>query len=373
MKCYEIFRFIEDWAPRGIAWDNDNVGLQVGSAENDLTNILLCLDLTEDVVADAIRRKCNLIVSHHPLLFRALKKIDIQSDKTSRIIEKLIKQNITAYSAHTNLDFTNEGVSFKLAEKLKLKNLTFLKNLTSNQFKLSVFVPFNHIDEVSEAIYSAGGGVIGEYSHCSFRTIGTGTFKGSAKSNPTLGRKKKLEYADEIKLEVLINSFNSSKIISAMLKAHPYEEVAYDLYPLANINVNYGIGVIGKLDKPMVEKDFLKYVSSSLKIKNFRFSSGNQKKINKVAVCGGSGSDLMSAAVEKNADAFITADIKYHIFDEALNKLLLIDAGHYETEIFVLDEIQAKLRRFLSGNKIQVLKYTGTTNPVKFYNIKGVK
>lgn len=373
MKCYEIFRFIEDWAPKGIAWDKDNVGLQVGSAENVLTNILLCLDLTEQVVNDAIRRRCNLIVSHHPLLFRPLKKIDTQTDKTSRIIAKLIKNNITVYSAHTNLDFTKQGVSFKLAEKLKLKNLAFLQNLSSNQLKLSVFVPFSHIDEVSEAIHSAGGGVIGEYTHCSFRTIGTGTFKGSAKSNPALGKKMKLESADEIKLEVLIDSFQASEIISEMIKVHPYEEVAYDLFPLVNENINYGIGVIGNLESSMNEKDFLLHVSKSLKIVNFRFSTGKKKDINKVAVCGGSGSDLFTAALDKEADAFITADIKYHLFDDALNKILLIDAGHYETEIFVLDEIRKKLTRFLPDNKIKVLKYAGTTNPVKFYNIKGVK
>ena len=369
MKCYEIFRFIENWAPKGIAWDKDNVGLQVGSAENVLTNILLCLDLTEKVVEDAIKRKCSLIISHHPLLFRPLKKIDTQSDKTSRIIAKLIKHNITVYSAHTNLDFTKEGVSFKLAEKLKLKNLRFLHHLDSNQLKLSVFVPFSHVDTVAEAIHGAGGGIIGEYSHCSFRTIGTGTFKGSAKSNPTLGKKMNLEYADEIKLEVLINSFDSAKIISAMLSAHPYEEAAYDLYPLSNKNVNYGMGVIGQLENSMSEKEFLNHVSKSLKIKNFRYAGGNKRRISSVAVCGGSGSDLLDTAVSKKADAFITADIKYHTFDEALDKILLIDAGHYETEIFSLDEVLTRLKEFLANRKIKVYKYSGSTNPVKFFNI----
>ncbi|MCJ7553437.1 MAG: Nif3-like dinuclear metal center hexameric protein [Ignavibacteriaceae bacterium] len=369
MKCYEIFRFIEDWAPKGIAWDKDNVGLQVGSADNVLKNILLCLDLNDKVVDEAVKKNCSLIVSHHPLLFRPLKKIDTQSDKTSRIIEKLFKHNITLYSAHTNLDFTKDGVSFKLAEKLNLKNSTFLQNLSSNQFKLSVFVPFTHIDEVAEAIHNAGGGVIGEYTHCSFRTIGTGTFKGSAKSNPRLGKKTNLEYVDEVKLEVLIDSFNSSKIISAMINAHPYEEVAYDLYPLANENINYGMGVLGYLEQPMNEKDFLNYVYKSLKIKNFRYTKGKNNKIKKVAVCGGSGSDLLLTAINKKADAFITADVKYHSFDDAQHEILLIDAGHYETEIFSLDEVEKKLKKFLSNKKNKVFKYTGTTNPIKFYNI----
>ncbi len=369
MKCYEIFRFIEDWAPKGIAWDKDNVGLQVGSADNVLKNILLCLDLNDKVVDEAVKKNCSLIISHHPLLFRPLKKIDTQSDKTSRIIEKLLKHNITLYSAHTNLDFTKDGVSFKLAEKLNLKNSSFLQNLSSNQFKLSVFVPFTHINEVAQAIHNAGGGVIGEYTHCSFRTIGTGTFKGSAKSDPMLGKKTNLEYVDEVKLEVLIDSFNSSKIISAMITAHPYEEVAYDLYPLANENINYGMGVLGYLEQPMNEKDFLGYVYKSLKIKNFRYTKGKNNKIKKVAVCGGSGSDLLSTAIKKKADAFITADVKYHTFDEAQHEILLIDAGHYETEIFSLDEVEKKLKKFLSNKQNKVFKYKGTTNPIKFYNI----
>jgi len=369
MKCYEIFNFIENWAPKGIAWEKDNVGLQVGSAENVLTNILLCLDLTEKVVEEAVKKRCSLIISHHPLLFRPLKKIDTQIDKTSRIIAKLLHYKITVYSAHTNLDFTKEGVSFKLAEKLKLKNLRFLHHLESNQIKLSVFVPFSHIDTVAEAIHQAGGGIIGEYSHCSFRTIGTGTFKGSAKSNPALGNKMNLEYTDEIKLEVLINSFDSSKIISAVLNAHPYEEVAYDLYPLSNKNVNYGIGVIGQLENSMSEKEFLNHVSKSLKNKNFRYTAGNKRRISSVAVCGGSGSDLLETAASKKADAFITADIKYHTFDEALDKILLIDAGHYETEIFSLDEVQKRLKKFLVNSNNKVYKYTGSTNPVNFFNI----
>lgn len=367
MKCYEIFRFIEDWAPKGIAWDKDNAGLQVGSADNVVKNILLCLDVTEKVVEEAIKKRCSLIISHHPLLFRALKKIDTQSDKTSKIIQKLIKHNITLYSAHTNLDFTKDGVSFKLAEKLNLKNLNFLKNLNGNQYKLIVFVPFSHIEDVAAAIHNAGGGIIGEYSFCSFRTIGTGTFKGSTKSNPALGKKLNIEYADEVRLEVLIDSFNSSKIISEMIKAHPYEEAAYDLYPLANENINYGMGVIGVLDKPINEKEFLKFVGKQLGINNFRYTNGKNATIKKVAVCGGSGSDLLSVAIQKNADAFVTADIKYHTFDDAQNNILMIDAGHYETEIFSLSEVQNRFKKFLS-NKNKVFKYTGTTNPVKFYN-----
>lgn len=367
MRCERIVKIIEDWAPKSIAWEKDNVGLQVGSLRRDVSNILLCLDVNEDVVDEAVKRKCNLIISHHPLLFRLLKKLDVEKDKGSRIIEKLIKKDITLYSAHTNLDFTKEGVSFQLAKKLGLKNQKFLQNLSSNQNKISVFVPINFADKVAEAMHNAGAGKSGEYSDCSFRSSGTGYFKGSEKSNPSFGVKGKLEKVDEVKIEVLVNSFDVSKVVSAMKQTHPYEEVAYDVYPLVNENVNYGMGVIGVLENELSEKQFLNLVSKSLKIKNFRFTKGLNSKIKKIAVCGGSGSDLLDAAIKSEADAFITADVKYHTFQDAENKILLIDAGHYETEIHALDEIKKRLEKSLS-DKIKVYKFTGNTNPVVFYN-----
>ena len=367
MRCERIVKIIEDWAPKSIAWEKDNVGLQVGSLRRDVSNILLCLDVNEDVVDEAVKRKCNLIISHHPLLFRLLKKLDVEKDKGSRIIEKLIKKDITLYSAHTNLDFTKEGVSFQLAKKLGLKNQKFLQNLSSNQNKISVFVPINFADKVAEAMHNAGAGKSGEYSDCSFRSSGTGYFKGSEKSNPSFGVKGKLEKVDEVKIEVLVNAFDVSKVVSAMKQTHPYEEVAYDVYPLVNENVNYGMGVIGVLENELSEKQFLNLVSKSLKIKNFRFTKGLNSKIKKIAVCGGSGSDLLDAAIKSEADAFITADVKYHTFQDAENKILLIDAGHYETEIHALEEIKKRLEKSLS-DKIKVYKFTGNTNPVVFYN-----
>jgi dinuclear metal center YbgI/SA1388 family protein len=367
MRCDKIIKIIEDWAPKSIAWEKDNVGLQVGSLRREVKNILLCLDVDEKVVDEASRKKCNLIISHHPLLFRSLKKLDTEKDKISRIIEKLIKKDITLYSAHTNLDFTKDGVSFQLANKLKLTNQKFLLNLSSNQNKLSVFVPSSHADKVAEAMHNTGAGIIGEYTNCSFRTNGTGTFKGSEKSNPKLGVKGKIERVEEIKIEVLVDSFNLQKVITEMKKAHPYEEVAYDVYPLVNENVNFGMGVVGELSKELSEKDFFKHVSKSLRIKNLRFAKGLKDKIKTVAVCGGSGSDLVDTAIKNNADAFVTADVKYHTFQDAENNILLIDAGHYETEIPVLDAVKNRLETSIT-DKTKVYKYTGSTNPIVFYN-----
>ena len=367
MRCDKIIKIIEDWAPKSIAWEQDNVGLQVGSLGREVKNILICLDVDEKVVNEASRKNCNLIISHHPILFRSLKKLDTYRDKRSRIIEKLIKKDITLYSAHTNLDFTKDGVSFQLAKKLKLTNQKFLLNLSSNQNKLIVFVPINYTDKVVEAMHLAGAGIIGEYSNCSFRTNGTGTFKGSEKSNPKVGVRGKIESVEEVRVEVLVNSFDLNKVVAAMKKVHPYEEVAYDIYPLVNDNVNYGMGVIGELQKALSEKEFLNHVTKSLRIKNLRFSRGSKSKIKKVAVCGGSGTDLLDTALHHNADAFVTADVKYHTFQDAENEILLIDAGHFETEIPVLDEVKRRLEKSLI-DKTKVYKYSGSTNPIVFYN-----
>jgi dinuclear metal center YbgI/SA1388 family protein len=367
MRCEKIISIIEDWAPKSIAWEKDNVGLQVGSLQREIKNILLCLDVDEKVVDEAVKKNCNLIISHHPLLFRYLKRIDTEKNKTSRIIEKLIKKEITLYSAHTNLDFAKGGVSFKLADKLGLLNQQFLLHQSSNLNKLIVFVPADSADKVAGAMHIAGAGIIGEYSNCSFRTSGTGTFKSSNKSKPTIGRKGKLEKVSEVKIEASVNSFNLSKVIAEMKKVHPYEEVAYDVYPLANENVNYGMGVIGDLQKELSEKEFLNHVSKSLKIKEFRFAKGSKSILKRVAVCGGSCSELLDTAIKSGADVFVTADVKYHTFQDAENQILLIDAGHYETEIHSLDAIKNRIEKSLS-DKTKVYKFSGSTNPIVFYN-----
>ncbi len=369
MTGNDIIKHIEDWAPKSIAWERDNVGLQIGSLKRKVSNVMLCLDVTQNVVDEAIRKKCNFIFSHHPLLFHSMKSINTDDDEHSLIIEKLIKNNITLYSAHTNLDFTLGGVSFELAKTLKLKNIKFLENLKSEQLKLVVFIPKDSVEEVADAIFNSGGGAIGNYSNCSFRSSGTGTFKGSKESNPAIGEREELAIVDEVKFEVLVDKSKLSKVVSAMLNAHPYEEVAYDIIPIANENTAYGMGAIGNLEKELTEKEFLVYVSQNLKLKNLRYTKGQSKKIKTIAVCGGSGSDLFKQAIQKNADAFITADIKYHTFQDAQNKILLIDAGHFETEIHSLNAVKEKLQQLMSKKvKANIYKYSGSTNPIIFYN-----
>jgi dinuclear metal center YbgI/SA1388 family protein len=369
MTCKEVIKYLEDWAPKEIAWQNDNIGVQVGNTNRKVTNILLSLELTADVVNQAIKRKCNLVITHHPLIFHPIKNLDLNKDPNAQLIEKLIKKEIILYSAHTNLDYTKHGVSFQLAKKLGLKNITFLKNQKSNQYKLSIFVPTTHVEKVAAAVFSSGGGIIGEYSNCSFRSEGEGTFKGSNISNPMVGTKDRYEKVKEIKLEVLVNSWKLNIVLNTMLNAHPYEEPAYDIYPLENFNVNYGAGAIGNFVKSLSPAETLEIVSKKLSIKNLRYVHGSEKNIKKIAVCGGSGSELINEAIRSGADAFITADIRYHAFHSAKDKILLIDAGHYETEIPVMDEMHTRLSKLVKRkSNIKVLKYTGNTNPIKFYN-----
>ncbi len=367
MTAGDLIKYLEDWAPPGAAWERDNVGLQIGSRRQKLKNIMLCLELDDDVLKEALQKKCNFIFTHHPLIFTPLKRLDTEKDPNAILIEKIIKNNITIYSAHTNLDFTKDGVSFELAKALKLKKISFLKNEESNQFKVVVFVPHESLDKLAKSVFNAGGGIIGEYENCSFRSSGEGTFKGSEKSSPSVGKKERFEKVNEVRLEFIVDLWKLDKVIDALIEAHPYEEPAYDIYPLKNKNVNYGSGAIGLLEKEIDEKEFLRYVGKSLKAKGLKYCEGKGSPIRKVAVCGGAGSDLLVEAISNGADAFVTSDVKYHTYHYAQRKILLIDAGHYETEIISLNMVKQKLNNFFSNKeKIKVFKYSGITNPVKF-------
>lgn len=369
MRSTDIIKLIEDWAPKEAAWQKDNVGLQVGSAEREVENIFLCLELTEAALKEAIKKKCNLVITHHPFIYQPIKKLEFHKNPKSKLIETLIKNDISLYSAHTNLDFTRDGVSFALADKLELKNIRFLHQDQQNQFKVVVFVPERDVEALSQYIFNAGGGVIGLYNKCSFRIPGKGTFEGTKETNPVIGSSQNYEHVDEIRLEVLVDSWKLNRVLSVIREHHPYEEPAFDIYPLQNTNVNYGSGVIGELSNPLTESEFLNYLSDKIELKNFRYAKGLNGKISRVAVCGGSGSELLDIAVAQKADAFITADIKYHTFQDAETRILMIDAGHYETEIFILEKIREKIKARLKENNSsnKVFIFTGSTNPVRFY------
>ena len=374
MFIEKLIKYIEEWAPPGAAWDKDNPGIQVGSGEKQIKNVFLTLDLNEKSLEQAITKKCNFIFTHHPLIFKPLIKINTGKDPKAKLIEKIIKNDITVFTAHTNLDFTKGGVSFVLAEALGLRNITFLENEESNQYKIVVHVPDKFTVNVGTAMFNAGAGKIGEYEKCSNLYKGIGTFEGSEKSNPAIGKKLRFESVAEDRFEVIVTEWDLNKVISAMKMVHPYEEPAYDIYPLKNKNINYGAGAIGELKNPLTVNNFLTHICNSLKTGNLRYTKGTGRKIKKVAVCGGSGSDLLNKAIAAGADAFVTADVKYHSFQDGENKILFVDAGHYETEIHSLNAVKNKIEEYFILNKIKakVFKYTGTTNPVRFFNKSGV-
>ena len=352
MTVGSVAKIIEDWAPKELAWEKDNVGLQVGEHSANAERILIVLDVTDELIDEAESKKVQLIISHHPLIFRPLKSVT-SNDRVGRLVRKLVQKNIALYSAHTNLDFTNNGVSVALAEQLELKNIEILVPLSPMQKKIVVFVPNDYADKVSEAMSNAGAGIIGNYDSCSFRSDGKGTFRGNEKSNPFVGTSQQLEKVDEVRLEMLVPKWKLHSVVSAMKSAHPYEEVAYDVYPLENISKENGMGAIGILEKEMPLQKFLQHVKTKLGSANLRYSKGKSENISRVAVCGGSGSEFLSNAISKQADAFVTADVTYHPFHDAENNIVLIDAGHYETEKHILPKIVEKLKiEFQQRNEV---------------------
>lgn len=368
MRLANIIKVFEDWAPKWVAWDKDNVGLQIGDIQRNVTKALLALEVTNQVVDEAIKLNAELIITHHPLLYKPLSAIT-SLDKTGSMALKLAEHKISLFSAHTNLDYTKEGVSFALANCLGLLNVRFLAKLKDTLSKIVVFVPDGHVERVIQAMSAAGAGVIGEYSSCSFRTKGSGSFCGSEVSNPFLGEKGKLEDVEEFRIEMVSPRAIVDSVISAMKAVHPYEEVAYDVYKAENPNPNFGIGALGELPKRTPLKKFLKAVSKNLDCKALKFTGDLESKVQKVAVCGGGGGELLAEAIKSKADVFITADIKYHTFHNAVGEIILIDAGHWETEQVILKPMLNKLRNAvrLLNEELSIFITKHKTNPIQTF------
>lgn len=364
MKLRQIFDLIESKFPLSFQESYDNSGLIVGNPENETEKALVCIDVTNQVMDEAIQHGCDLVISHHPFIFDGLQKINL-SNVTGQIIEKAICNNITIYAAHTNLDNTIGGINSILCNKLGLINTEFLKPKKGILRKLVTFCPEDHAETIRKTLFSAGAGHIGNYSSCSFNASGQGTFIASESTNPFVGEINKLHYENEIRIETVFPAYLENKIISALFKNHPYEEVAYDIYTLDNSFSKAGEGMTGFLEKELSAEDFLKHVKTVLNAESLKYSGSLQKTVKKVAVCGGSGSFLINEAIRSEADAFITADIKYHQFFDGSEKLLLIDAGHYETEQFAKEIIHDLLIKFFPKFAIRISEIN--TNPVKYY------
>lgn len=364
MKISEIISFLDNVAHPSLQEHYDNAGLITGDSGWECTGIICSLDVTEEVVKEAVAKKCSLIVAHHPIIFGGLKKINGKNYVEKTIIAA-IKNDIAIYAIHTNLDNIIHGVSHKMAKLLGLQNVRILSQKDNTLKKLSCFVPVNNAEMVRNAIFEAGGGHIGNYSECSFNTEGTGTFKPEDGTNPYVGETGKQHKEKEIKIEVIFPSFIESKIVAEMKAAHPYEEVAYDVVNLSNTNQDIGSGVIGELPEAIDEEKFLSIVKEIFKMPVVRHTALLSKKVKKIAVCGGAGSFLIPKALSVGADVYITADIKYHEFFDANSRLLIVDIGHYESEQFTIDLLQAILvQKFPT---FAILKTEVNTNPVRYF------
>lgn len=325
---YEIIQLFEQFAPKEYAMEGDKIGLQIGRLNKPIENVMIALDVLEEVVDEAIEKNVQLIIAHHPIIFRPLQKITTET-APGRLIEKLIKHDIAVYAAHTNLDITQGGVNDWLAEALKLNNHQLLVPTFEIRLKkLVVFVPANAADKVREALGKAGAGAIGNYSYCSFSTDGTGRFLPEEGTNPYIGKQGQLESVDEVRIETIYPENLEKKIVTAMLKAHPYEEVAYDLYPLENKGEALGLGRIGTIEE-MSLKDFAEHVKQSLNVPAVRVVGDLNSKVSKVAVLGGDGNKYFMQAKFKGADVYVTGDMYYHTAHDAMmHGLNIIDPGH---------------------------------------------
>lgn len=332
-KVNDITNIIEKHFPLYLAEDWDNSGLQIGNYENQVTKAIIALDIDEQVADEAIRTKAELIITHHPLFMKGIKSIKYNSIQ-GKLIKKIIENDITVYSAHTNLDTGENGLNYWLATTLGLKDIRLLdKNHEDSLIKLVVYVPTTHLEEVRQAINEAGSGNIGNYSDCSFRTLGTGTFRPNDNTNPFIGQKGQLEEVEEYRLETVVYKSNLAKVIQAMQNSHPYEEVAYDLYELKNTGKAYSLGRIGFLPEKLTLKELANQVKLKLNIEHLRVVGDLKKQVKKVAVVGGSGASLINKAINHNVDVLITGDVKYHEARDAENLgLAIIDAGHQGTE-----------------------------------------
>ncbi|MDR1593869.1 MAG: Nif3-like dinuclear metal center hexameric protein [Prevotellaceae bacterium] len=359
----DIVSELEKLAPLSYQESYDNAGLIVGSLDTEASSALLCFDITEDIIDEAIEKKANLVISHHPVIFGGLKKIN-GKNATERIVIKAIRNNIALYAAHTNLDSVRGGINTTLAGKLGLSDIKILSPLKKNLFKIVSFVPEAYSEKVRRALFEAGAGHIGNYDSCSYNIKGIGTFRGGDNTNPFVGEKGLLHNEPEIRIETVAKKENLHKIISALKQSHPYEEPAYDIYQLENEYENAGIGAVGVLPEYTDATGFLAKIKEILSVKIIRHND-LFKKVKTVAVCGGSGSGYINEAIAAGADIFVTGDCKYHQFLDYRNEIILADTGHFESEYFATEIFYNVIKKKFP-NFVANLSH-GICNPVQYF------
>lgn len=360
----DIIQELELLAPPCLQESYDNSGLITGHPSLQVTAALICLDSTEAVIDEAIRRGCNLIVAHHPILFSGIKRLNGHT-YIERVIIKAIQHQIAIYALHTNLDNVAQGVNSKICQQLGLTNTHVLSSMRNQLKKLVTFVPTASTLQIKNALFEAGAGHIGNYSECSFKVAGEGSFKGNKESDAYVGKKGERHHELEDRVEFIFPAWKETALLSALINNHPYEEVAYDIYPLDNLHRQLGAGMVGELPHAMPTLDFLPLIKTKMNAQVIRHTALVKKDIKKVAVCGGSGSFLLKDAIKAGADIFISADFKYHQFFDAEDKIIIADIGHFETEQFTINLIGDYLSEKFTT--FAVLFTETNTNPIYYH------
>jgi len=362
---YEVVRCIEAFAPPALQEDYDNSGLLVGEGTEEVKGVLLSLDCTEAVIEEAIKQGCNLVIAHHPIVFKGLKRLT-GSNYVERTVLLAIRHRVAIYACHTNLDNVWQGVNALLADKLELTtDRKILRPVSHQLLKLVTFIPSTQAEKVTDALFKAGAGQIGDYSECAFSGPGIGSFKPGIDTKPFIGEPLKRELVEETRVEVILPDFQKDSVLRALFQAHPYEEVAYDLFRLENKWAQTGSGLVGLLPHPIGEKDLLEKIGRIFRLKAIKHTPLLGKKVQKIAICGGSGSFLIKDAIKSGADVFITADVKYHEFFDADGKMVILDIGHFESEQFTPEIFYSIISEKFSTFAVRLSKTD--TNPVNYF------
>ena len=364
MTIQDLLQYLNELAPFTYQESYDNSGLLVGDPKREITGVVVALDCTEEIIDEAISAGANVVLTHHPVIFKGLKRLT-GNDYVERTVIKALENKIALVAIHTNLDNMPDGVNARISDKIGLLNQKILSPKSGILNKLTVFVPNDHLEKVSEAMFAAGAGKIGNYDSCGFTAEGTGTFRPLEGADPYTGKINERESASESRFESIVPGDSLSNVVSVMLNAHPYEEVAYDIVPLANKHKNIGAGMIGDLEKEASAEEFLMKIKSVFHCGVIRHTALTGKTIKKVAVCGGAGGFLLQDAIRQGADIFITADYKYHEFFDADGKIIIADIGHYESEQYTSELLVEQLKKKFSTFAVRLTSIN--TNPIKYF------
>lgn len=364
MKIVEIINYIEEIFPLSFQESYDNCGLIVGDKNQEITRVLITLDCSPATIKEAIQKDCNLVIMHHPLIFQPLKRLNYANEKEKTIIDA-IKNNIALYAAHTNVDNHIDGINQYIAALIELQEIKIMSTKKGCLHKLVTFCPTDSIDKVRNALFEAGAGKIGNYDCCSYNIEGKGSFRALENANPYVGQKGKIHFEPETRIETIYPDYVEQKILQSLFNSHPYEEVAYDIYPLENEYKAFGAGIIGVLKQAIAIQEFITLLKDKMHLKALRTNQTIIKKIKTIAICSGSGASFIKSAISGKVDAYITADLKYHEFFDAPKELLLIDIGHYESEIVFKNLIFEKLSKKFHNFAFQISETS--TNPVQYW------